>query len=82
MDDQELIKKLLELENEQWVNGALTEIRSQLTEYEYKIVFESEEEGFFGAIKESTLAGYTILPNTAHFQNKVFLVLMKREKAK
>jgi hypothetical protein len=80
MDDQEIIKRLMELENKQWVNGVLAEIRSQMSEYEYKIVFKTEEEGFFRAIKEFTSAGYFILPGTTLFQRGVFIVVMRRDK--
>jgi hypothetical protein len=80
MDDQEIIKRLMELENRQWVNGVLAEIRSQMSEYEYKIVFETEEEGFFTAIKEFTSAGYFILQGTTLFQRGVFIVVMRRGK--
>jgi uncharacterized membrane protein len=82
MDDQELVKKLEELENKQWANRALAEIRNQTKEYEYQIVFKTEEEGFFGAIKEFSSAGYVILPDTTLFQSEVFIVLMRRDKAK
>ena len=82
MDDQELVKKLEALENKQWANTALAEIRSQTKEYEYQIIFKTEEEGFFSAIKEFSSAGYAILPGTTLFQSEVFIVLMRRDKAK
>ena len=64
------------------VNKVLAEIRSQMKEYEYQIVFKTEEEGFFGAIKEFSSAGYVILPGTTLLQSEVFIVLMRRDKAK
>ncbi len=67
MDDQELVKKLEELENKQWANKVMTEIRSQMKEYEYQIVFKNEEEGFFSAIKEFSSTGLRILPGTTLF---------------
>ena len=39
MIDEELVKKLEELENKQWADRVLAEIRSQMKEYEYQIVF-------------------------------------------
>ena len=80
MDDQELIKKLEELENKQWADKALAEIRSQIKVYEYQVVFKTEEQGFFGAIEEFSSAGYMIIPSTTLFQSDVFLVLMRRDK--
>jgi hypothetical protein len=82
MNDEELVKKLEELENKQWANKVLAEIRSQMKEYEYQIVFKAEEEGFFGTIREFSSAGYSILPGTTLFQTNVFLVLMRRDKAR
>ena len=82
MEDQELVKKLEELENKQWADRALAEIRSQTKDYEYQIIFKTEEEGFFSAIREFSSTGYTILPGTTLFQSQVFLVLMRREKTK
>ena len=82
MDDQELVKKLEELENKQWANRALAEIRGQTKAYEYQIIFKTEEEGFFSAIKEFSSAGYAILPGTTLFQSEVFIVLMRRDKVK
>jgi hypothetical protein len=82
MDDQELVKKLEELENKQWANKVLTEIRSQMKEYEYQIVFKTDEESFFGAIREFSSSGYVILPGTTLFQTSVFIVLMRRDKVK
>jgi len=82
MDDQELVKKLEELENKEWANRALAEIRTQTKEFEYQIIFKTEEEGFFGAIKEFSSAGYSILPGTTLFQDEVFIVLMRRVRAK
>jgi hypothetical protein len=82
MDDQELVKKLEQLENKQWANRVTAEIRSQMKEYEYQIVFKTEEAGFFNAIKEFSSAGYVILPGTTLLQTDVFIVLMRRDKAK
>jgi hypothetical protein len=82
MDDQELVKKLEELENKQWAKMALAEIRSQTKEYEYQIILKKEEEGFFSAIKEFSSTGYVILQGTTLFQSEVFIVLMRRDKAK
>lgn len=82
MDDQELVKKLEQLENKQWANRALAEIRGQSKEYEYQIILKKEEESFFNAIKEFSSAGYTILPGTTLFQSEVFIVLMRRDKSK
>ena len=82
MQNQELPKKLAELENKQWADKALAQIRSQTNDYEYQIIFKTEEAGFFGAIAELTSAGYAIIPDTTLFQNEVFVVLMRREKAK
>jgi hypothetical protein len=82
MEDQELVKKLEELENKQWANRALAEIRSQKSEYEYQIIFKTEQEGFFSAIKEFSSAGYVIIPGTTLFQSDVFLLLMRRDKAR
>jgi hypothetical protein len=80
MYDQELFKKLEEVENKQWANRALAEIRTQSKEYEYKIVFKTEEEGFFNTIKQFSSMGYVILPGTTLFQSKTFIVLMRRDK--
>jgi len=80
VNDQELVKKLEELENKQWADRALAEIRSQIKVYEYQIVFKTEEQGFFGAIEEFSAAGYAIIPSTTLFQTDVFLVLMRRDK--
>jgi hypothetical protein len=82
MDDQELVKKLEQLENKQWANRVTAEIRSQMKEYEYQIVFKTEEAGFFNAIKEFSSVGYVILPGTTLLQTDVFIVLMRRDKAK
>jgi len=82
MDDQELVKRLEELENKQWANKVMTEIRSQMKEYEYQIVFKTDEESYFGAIKEFSSSGYVILPGTTLFQTNVFIVLMRRDKVK
>jgi hypothetical protein len=82
MDDQELVKRLEELENKQWANKVLTEIRSQMKEYEYQIVFKTDEESYFGAIREFSSSGYVILPGTTLFQTNVFIVLMRRDKVK
>ena len=82
MDDQELVKKLEQLENKQWANRVLAEIRSQMKEYEYQVVFKTEEAGFFSAIKEFSSAGYVILPGTTLLQTEVFIVLMRRDKSK
>lgn len=82
MDNQELVKKLEELENKQWADRALAEIRSQTKEYEYQIIFKTEEEDFLGAIKEFSSAGYVVLPDTTLLQSEVFIVLMRRDKAK
>lgn len=82
MENRELLKKLDELENKQWADKALAEIRSQTNDYEYQIIFKTEEAGFFSAIAEFTSVGYAIIPNTTLFQNEVFVVLMKRDKAK
>jgi hypothetical protein len=82
MDDQELVKRLEELENKQWANKVLTEIRSQMKEYEYQIVFKTDEESYFGAIREFASSGYVILPGTTLFQTNVFIVLMRRDKVK
>jgi hypothetical protein len=82
MDDQELFKKLEELENKQWTNRALAEVRSQAGDYEYQIILKSEEEGFFSAIKEFSSMGYFILPGTTLFQGELFVVIMRRDKAK
>jgi hypothetical protein len=82
MDDQELVKKLEELENKQWANKVMTEIRSQMKEYEYQIVFKTDEESYFGAIREFSSSGYVILPGTTLFQTNVFIVLMRRDKVK
>jgi hypothetical protein len=82
MEDQELVKKLAELENKQWADKALAQIRSQTEDYEYQIVFKTEEADFFSAIAEFTSTGYAIIPDTTLFQNEVFVVLMKRDKAK
>jgi hypothetical protein len=82
MDDQELVKKLEGLENKQWATRVMNEIRSQMKEYEYQIVFKTEEEGFFGAIKEYSSTGYAILPGTTLFQTGVFIVLMRRDKVR
>jgi hypothetical protein len=82
MNDQELVKKLEELENKQWANKALAEIRGQSKEYEYQIILKKEEESFFNAIKEFSSVGYTILPGTTLFQSEIFIVLMRRDIAK
>lgn len=82
MDDQELVKRLEELENKQWANKVMTEIRSQMKEYEYQIVFKTDEESYFGAIREFSSSGYVILPGTTLFQTNVFIVLMRRDKVK
>lgn len=82
MNDEELVKKLEELENKQWASRVLGEIRSQMKEYEYQIVFKTEEQGYFDAIKEFSLAGYSVLPDTTLFQSDVFIVLMRRDKAR
>jgi len=82
MNDEELVKRLEEIENKQWAKKALAEIRSQTKEYEYQIVFKTEEESFFGAIREFASAGYYILPGTTLFQTEVFIVLMRRDKAR
>jgi len=82
MDDQELVKKLEELEDRQWADRALAEIRNQSKGYEYQIIFKTEEDGFFNAIKQFSSAGYVILPGTTLFKSEVFLVLMRRDKAK
>ncbi|MDA4115609.1 MAG: hypothetical protein OK442_03515 [Thaumarchaeota archaeon] len=82
MEDQELLKQLAELENKQWADKALAQIRSQTNDYEYQIIFKTEEAGFFSAIAEFTSTGYAIIPDTTLFQNEVFVVLMKRDKAK
>jgi hypothetical protein len=82
MDDQELAKKLEELENKQWADRALAEIRSQTKEYEYQVIFKTEEEDFLGAIKEFSSAGYVILPDTTLLQSEAFIVLMRRDKTK
>lgn len=82
MDDQELVKKLEELKNEQWVSGVLAEVRSHTSEYEYKIIFKTEEEGFFSAIKEFSSEDYIIVPGTTLFQSEVFIVVMRRDRAK
>ena len=82
MDNPELVKKLEALENKQWADRALAEIRSQSKEYEYQIIFKTEEEDFLGAIKEFSSAGYVVLPDTTLLQSKVFIVLMRRDKSK
>jgi hypothetical protein len=82
MDNQELVKKLEELEDKRWADRALAEIRSQAKEYEYQIVFKTEEVDFLGAIKEFSSAGYTIMPDTTLLQSEVFIVLMRRDRAK
>jgi hypothetical protein len=82
MDDQELVKKLEEVEDRQWADRALSEIRNQSKGYEYQIIFKTQEDGFFNAIREFSSAGYTILPGTTLFRGEVFLVLMRRDKAK
>jgi SOS-response transcriptional repressor LexA len=82
MANQEQLKKLAELENKEWADRALAEIRSHTNDYEYQIIFKTEEAGFFSAIAELTAAGYSIIPNTTLFQNEAFVVLMKRDKAK
>jgi hypothetical protein len=82
MEDQELVKKLEEIENKQWANRALAEIRSQTKEYEYQIIFKKEEEGFFSTIKEFSSTDYVIVPGTTLFQGEVFIVLMRRDKLK
>ena len=82
MEDQELLKKLAELENKQWADKALAEIRSQTNGYEYQIIFKTEEAGFVSAIAEFSSAGYAIIPDTTLFQYEVYVVLMKRDKAK
>jgi hypothetical protein len=74
--------KLAELENRQWADKALAEIRSQSSDYEYQIIFKTEEVGFVSAIAEFSSAGYTIIPDTTLFQNEAFIVLMKRNKVK
>jgi len=80
LEDQELLKKLAELENKQWADKALAQIRSQTDDYEYQIVFKTEETGFFSTIAEFMSAGYAIIPDTTLFQNEAFVVLMKRDK--
>jgi hypothetical protein len=82
LEDQELLKKLAELENKHWADKALAQIRSQKNDYEYQIIFKTEEAGFFNAIAEFMSAGYAIIPDTTLFQNDVFVVLMKRDKAR
>ena len=57
MQDQELLKKLAEMENKQWADKALSEIRSQTEDYEYQIIFKTEETGFVSAIAEFSSAG-------------------------
>jgi hypothetical protein len=81
MDDPELLKKLEDLENKQWASKALAEIRTQMKDFEYQIVFKTQEEEFFGAIREFSSAGYLILPGTTLFQSGTFIVLMRRDKA-
>jgi hypothetical protein len=81
MEDQELLKKLAELENKQWADKALAEIRNQKDDYEYQIVSKTEETGFVSAIAEFSSAGYTIIPDTTLLQNEIFIVLMKRDKS-
>jgi hypothetical protein len=82
MENQELLKKLAELENKQWADKALAQIRNQANDYEYQIIFKTEEASFFSAIAELTSAGYAVIPNTTLFQEEVFVVLMKRDKTK
>ena len=82
MDDHELVKKLEELENKQWANKALAEIRSQTKEYEYQIIFKAEEEGFLSAIKEFSSAGYAIIPDTTLFQSEVFIAANEERESK
>jgi hypothetical protein len=82
MQDQELLKKLAEMENKQWADKALSEIRGQTEDNEYQIIFKTEETGFVSAIAEFSSAGYEIIPDTTLLQNEVYVVLMKRNKAK
>ena len=82
MDDQELLKKLEDLENKHWASKALAEVRTQMKDFEYQIVFKTQEEEFFSAIKEFSSAGYLILPGTTLFQSGTFIVLMRRGKGK
>jgi hypothetical protein len=82
MDDQELIKQLEDLEDKQWASKALAEVRTQMKDFEYQIVFKREEEEFLGAIKEFSTAGYLVLPGTTLFRSEIFIVLMRRDKAK
>jgi hypothetical protein len=82
MVDQDLLKKLEALENKQWADRALAEIRSQKDDYEYQIVFKTLQDEFFGAIKEFSATGYSIIPGTTLFQSDVYIVLMRRDKAK
>jgi hypothetical protein len=82
MDDQELLKKLGDLENKQWANRAQAEIRSQTKGYEYQIVLKTEEEGFFSAIEEFSSMGYDVLAGTTLFQSELFVVIMRRDKPK
>jgi hypothetical protein len=81
LEDMELVKTLDELENKQWASKVMSEVRTQMKDFEYKIVFKSKEDEFFGTIKEFASTGYDILPGTSLFQNETFIVLMRREKA-
>jgi hypothetical protein len=82
MDNQEMLKKLVALENKEWADKALAEIRSQTNDYEYQIVFKTEEKGFFSAIAEFSSTGYAVIPGTTLFQSEVFIVLMRKDKVK
>jgi hypothetical protein len=82
LDDEELIKKLGELEDKQWANRASAEVRNHMKEYEYQIIYKTEEEGFFSAISEFSSAGYVILPGTTLFKREIFVAIMRRDKVK
>ncbi|MDA4117988.1 MAG: hypothetical protein OK455_06555 [Thaumarchaeota archaeon] len=82
MENPELLKKLEALENKQWADRALAEIRSQGKDYEYQIVFKTEQKGFFSAIAEFSSTGYAVIPGTTLFQSEVFIVLMRKDKVR
>ena len=82
MDDNNLLKKLEDLKDKQWASKVLAEVRTQMNDFEYQIVFKTKEDEFFGALRDFSSAGYEVLPGTTLFQNGTFIVLMRRDKAK
>ena len=82
LEDPDFLKKLADLENKQWASKALAEVRSQMKDYEYQVVFKTKEEDFLRAIRDLSSAGYNVLPSTTLLQNETYIVLMRRDKGK